>query len=100
MREVRRGRTCDPRLSAQARVTRPARSVGHPNISQACSILLAAALALLSVAAQAAVVGVTQIAGKDGDGPVTVFYPSSGEAQPVKRGPFTLNLAVQGAPAR
>ena len=29
MREVRRGRTCDPRLSAQARVTRPARSVGR-----------------------------------------------------------------------
>jgi predicted dienelactone hydrolase len=73
----------------------------YSRISKASSILLAGALALLSVAAQAAaVVGVTQIAGKDGDGPVTVFYPSSGEAQPVKRGPFTLNLADQGAPVR
>src|SRR6266852_3389148 len=60
--------------------------------------LLAAALAL-PAAAQAAV-GVTEIAGKDGGGPVTVFYPSSGEAQPLKRGPFTLNFALQGAPLR
>jgi predicted dienelactone hydrolase len=43
---------------------------------------------------------VTQIAGKDGDGPVTVFYPSSGEAKEVKRGPFTLSLAEDGAPVR
>jgi predicted dienelactone hydrolase len=74
--------------------------VGRPGISRARSILLAAALALLSVAARAAVVGVTQIAGKDGDGPVTVFYPSSGEARPVRRGPFTLDLADQGAQVR
>jgi predicted dienelactone hydrolase len=72
----------------------------YPNISKACSILLAAALALLSVAAQAAFVGVTQIAGKDGDGPVTLFYPSSGEAKEVKRGPFMLKLAAEGAPVR
>lgn len=69
-------------------------------LSKACSILLAAALALCSVAAQAASVGVTQIAGKEGDGPVTVFYPSSGEAKEVKRGPFTLKLAAEGAPVR
>src|SRR5882672_7573272 len=60
--------------------------------------LLAAALAL-PAAAQAAV-GVTEIAGKDGGGPVTVFYPSSAEAQPLKRGPFALHLASQGAPVR
>jgi len=59
--------------------------------------LLAVALAL--PAAAQAVVGVTEIAAKDG-GPVTVFYPSSGEAQPLKRGPFTLLLAWQGAPVR
>jgi predicted dienelactone hydrolase len=59
--------------------------------------LLAAALAL-PAAAQAAV-GVTEIVGNDG-GPVTVFYSSSAEAQPLKRGPFTLHLAPQGAPAR
>jgi predicted dienelactone hydrolase len=72
----------------------------HANISRACWILLVVALALCSVAAQAAVVGVTQIAGKDGDGPVTVFYPSSGEEKEVKRGPFTLKLAAEGAPLR
>ena len=59
--------------------------------------LLAAALAL--PAATRAAVGVTEIAAKDG-GPVTLFYPSSSEAQPLKRGPFTLNFASQGAPLR
>src|SRR5439155_23537293 len=57
----------------------------------------AAALALPATA-QAAV-GVTEIASKDGD-PVTVFYPSSAEEKPLKRGPFTLNFASQGAPLR
>jgi len=61
--------------------------------------LLAALLFFLCAAAQAAV-GVTELAGIGGDGPVTVFYPSSSEAQPVKRGPFTLNLAWQGAAVR
>ena len=60
---------------------------------------LAATLAVLSAVAQAAV-GLTEIPGKDGDGPVTLYYPSSGEAQPLKRGPFTLQLAFQGAPVR
>src|SRR3989441_2670542 len=60
--------------------------------------LFAAALAL-PPAAQAAV-GVSEIAGKDGSGPVTIFYPSSGEAQPLKRGPFNLDFAWQGAPVR
>src|SRR5438477_7061820 len=59
--------------------------------------LLAAALA--RPAATRAAVGVTEIAAKDG-GPVTLFYPSSSEAQPLKRGPFTLNFASQGAPLR
>ena len=62
------------------------------------NFLLAAAL-VLPAAVQAAV-GVAEIAGKDGDGPVTVFYPSRSEARPLKRGPFTLNLASQGAPVR
>jgi len=60
---------------------------------------LAALLYLLVAAAQAAV-GVAELPGIDGDGPVTVFYPSSGEAKPLKRGPFTLTLAWQGAPVR
>lgn len=61
--------------------------------------LLAAALGLLVATAQAAV-GLTEIAGKNGDGPVTVYYPSNSEAQPLKRGPFTLQIALQGTPAR
>jgi predicted dienelactone hydrolase len=64
----------------------------HPAV-----FLLAAALAL--PAAAQATVGVTEIATKDGD-PVTVFYPSSAEEMPLKRGPFTLRFAPQGAPVR
>jgi predicted dienelactone hydrolase len=60
---------------------------------------LLVALALLSAAAQAAV-GVTQIVGKEGDGPVTVFYPSSAEEKAVTRGPFKLKLAEGGVPVR
>src|SRR5712691_7075904 len=70
----------------------------HPNIFEA-RFLLASALALLAAAAQAAV-GLTEIDGKDGDGRVTVYYPSSSEAQPLKRGPFTLHVASQGALVR
>lgn len=60
---------------------------------------LLAALVLFAATAEPAV-GLTEIAGKDGDGVVTVFYPSSGEAQHLKRGPFTLSLAWQGPPRR
>jgi predicted dienelactone hydrolase len=38
--------------------------------------------------------------GVAGDGPVTVFYPSSSSAKAVERGPFKLALAEQGEPAR
>src|SRR5258706_602695 len=62
------------------------------------AVFLFAALAL-PAAAQASV-GVSEIAGKDGSGPVTIFYSSESEAQPLKRGPFTLHLAAQGAPER
>jgi predicted dienelactone hydrolase len=62
-------------------------------------VLLATALVLLAGNAEAAV-GLTEIAGKDGGGVVTVYYPSSSEAQAVKRGPFTLQLAWQGTPRR
>jgi len=56
-------------------------------------------LGLLSALAQAAS-GLTEIAGREGDGPVTVFYPTSAAAVPLKRGPFTLSAAWQGAPVR
>ena len=60
---------------------------------------LAAALTLLSAATQAAV-GLTEIIGKGADGPLTICYPSSSPAQPLQRGPFTLQLALQGTPMR
>jgi predicted dienelactone hydrolase len=63
-------------------------------------LLLAAALALFAATAEAAV-GLTEIAGKEGDGIVTVYYPSSSDAQTVKHGPFNnFQLAWHGAPRR
>jgi predicted dienelactone hydrolase len=56
-------------------------------------------LLFLGAAAQAAT-GLTELPGVDGDNPVTVLYPSSSEAQPLKRGPFTINAAWQGAAVR
>ena len=54
------------------------------------------ALWLLAAPPAGASVGVTEIATAF-DGPITVYYPSSSEAQALKRGPFTLRLAAQGA---
>ena len=67
-------------------------------LSQA-RLLLAAALAVFAATAEAAV-GLTEIAGKEGDGVVTVYYPSGSDAQTVKRGPFIFHLALRGAPRR
>src|SRR5499427_8759911 len=61
--------------------------------------LLAAALILVVTAAEASV-GLIEIPDKAGAGVVTVYYPSTGEAKTVRRGPFTFELAWQGAPAR
>lgn len=60
--------------------------------------VLAGLLALSAGLAQAGV-GLREIAGLQGDGPVTVYYPSSSADQPLQRGPFHLQLAWQGAPA-
>jgi len=68
-------------------------------VRTAVGLLLAAALAVLAARAAAAV-GVTEIAGRDGSGPVTVFYPSTSAATALKRGPFTLHMAWQGAAVR
>ena len=54
----------------------------------------------LGTACSQAGIGLTELPGMQGDGPVTVFYPSSDDDKPVQRGPFTLNLAAQGQPAR
>ncbi|MDR6889530.1 MULTISPECIES: alpha/beta hydrolase family protein [Variovorax] len=56
-------------------------------------------LALLAGLAHGAV-GLSEIPGTEGDGPVTVFYPSSGETRPVRHGRFTLDVAAQGNPVR
>ena len=65
----------------------------------AAVVLLLLVTALLASSAEPTV-GLTEIAGKDGDGVVTVYYPSRQEAQTLKRGPFTFQLAWQGAAVR
>ncbi len=57
------------------------------------------ALATVATAAHASV-GLTEIAGKAGEGVVTVYYPSTDVAKAGRRGPFTFEFAWQGAPAR
>ena len=57
--------------------------------------LLAAPLVLFAGIAQASV-GLTELPGSEGDGPVTVFYPSSSAATRLTRGPFTLDMAWNG----
>jgi predicted dienelactone hydrolase len=61
--------------------------------------LLSLSLWLTAGTAQAAV-GLSEIAASANDGPVTVFYPSNGPQQPLRRGPFTLSVAWQGPPVR
>jgi predicted dienelactone hydrolase len=61
--------------------------------------LVVCALAFAAVCAQAGV-GLTQLSGAKGDGPVTVYYPSRAEDQAVRKGPFTLKLAPDGEPQR
>jgi predicted dienelactone hydrolase len=64
------------------------------------SCLLLAVAFVVAVTAAEANVGLIEIAGKDGEGVVTVYYPSTDEAKIGKRGPFTFEFAWQGAPAR
>lgn len=61
--------------------------------------LTGAMLALLCGLAHAAV-GLGEIPATAEDGPVTLYYPSGSEAQPVQRGFATLNVAAQGTPTR
>jgi hypothetical protein len=56
---------------------------------------LAVALILVATAAEASV-GLIEIPDKGGAGVVTVYYPSTGEAKTVRRGPFTFEFAWQG----
>ncbi len=62
--------------------------------------LLAAGLLALAAAGDShAGTGLAELPGPQGDGPVTVFYPSSGADQAVQRGPFSLQLAPGGQAA-
>jgi predicted dienelactone hydrolase len=61
--------------------------------------LVTCLLALACAWAEAGV-GLTELPGLKGDGPVTVYYPSTKPDQPLQRGPFSLNLDWQGPPAR
>jgi predicted dienelactone hydrolase len=61
--------------------------------------LFACLLAAACAYAQAGV-GLTQLPGQKGDGPVTVFYPTAAQDKPVQRGPFTLNIAEKSEPVR
>jgi predicted dienelactone hydrolase len=65
--------------------------------------LIRCAIAIAGMALSAfahASVGLIEIEGNAEHGPVTVFYPSAAEARPVERGPFVLDVALQGAPVR
>ncbi len=44
--------------------------------------------------------GLTELPGAAGHGPVTVFYPTDAAEQAVRRGVFTFNLAPDAAPAK
>lgn len=57
------------------------------------------ALALAAPITQAGT-GLAELPGLQGDGPITVYYPTSAPDQPVVRGPFTLQLAPDAAPVR
>jgi predicted dienelactone hydrolase len=55
-------------------------------------------LCIVAYGAQAAV-GLTVLPGTEQRGPITVFYPSSSPAAATVRGPFSLNVAVDGSPS-
>ena len=70
-------------------------------LSQLRSSAATLCLALSGLAGLAhAGVGLTELPGLQGDGPVTVYYPSSAQEQSVRRAAFTLALAVDAAPQR
>lgn len=59
---------------------------------------LAAMLAMVSAAAASAATGMAFLPSQAGE-PVTVLYPTQAVPAPLQRGPFTLQVAVDAAPA-
>jgi predicted dienelactone hydrolase len=62
-------------------------------------LVLAVGSALVSAGAEAGV-GLTTLPGQQGDGPVTLYYPTAAADQAVQRGPFTLQVAENAEPGR
>ena len=62
-------------------------------------ILCALLLVVLTTSASASM-GLTELPGAAGDGPVTLFYPTAAAEQPVKRGVFDFSLAQDAPPVR
>lgn len=62
-------------------------------------LLMACCLVLATMAGHAGM-GLMELPGAQGGGPVTVFYPASEADEPVQRGPFPLQLAWQGTPVQ
>jgi predicted dienelactone hydrolase len=58
------------------------------------------ALFALAASCAHAAVGLSRVTPMEGEDPVTVFYPTSSPEAEVKRGPFTLNVAINGAPVQ
>src|SRR5262245_14177118 len=80
---------------------RDARPVGsRQRMNKTFARVLVLLVILLCAATAQATVGLTEAPGRDGDGPVTVYYPSRSEPQTLRRGPFTFQMAWQGAPVR
>jgi predicted dienelactone hydrolase len=75
-------------------------SLGEKSGRKAMKNYLLGGLFCLSAACSQAGVGLTELPGSQGDGLVTIFYPTSDADKPVQRGPFTLNLAAEGQPMR
>lgn len=61
-------------------------------------VVLAVGAALVPVVSQAAV-GFGELRGAPGDGPITLFYPTSDTPRPLHLGPFRLDVAAGGKPA-
>jgi predicted dienelactone hydrolase len=64
---------------------------------RACTM---AAIGSLTALAAHAGMGVAQLSGGEGHGPVTVFYPTLAADVAVQRGPFTLSMAPDARPQR
>ncbi len=64
------------------------------------SIPTLALLAASALAAAQAATGTTVLPATATIGPLTVFHPTAATAVPTKRGPFTVNIAADGAPQR